>query len=811
MMAENFTHYNNLQILIFSEDRALQLDLCLRSLIKGLGDTLKVYEIFVLFDTTSDLHASQYRCLAESYPKISFIKQFHFVNDVLRLLETSKWTLLLLDEHLLTSTINLPKVESCLSKYENPLGFSLSLGKDSIQRDHRYSNESCTFFPNLSSDVMQWDLTTIRHQDICVFEPFGMVVNNLILRNFLVRAELILNSAQLGTFLRHEFGTVTPPANEVFSFSERICWHYEINTLPRLLENVRPALNPLRCDALADAFLKGERFSLDASIGQVLGSGSDKGVPVFDTTHSKLTAGSDGIENIHKKKPQVTVVIPCYNYGSFLYEAIESVLNQSLRSVEIIVVDGGSDDPITLKALDAINNPRVNVIRREGRHQVGNNRNLGISQAQAEWICCLDADDCLEPTYLEKAWLLATSESWDIVSSAAVSFGLEEKWMGVEANPTFESLMEENQVFTSALFRRDMWENVGGYLDFGLGESHIHEDWEFWARCARWGARIRNLDHEGLVRYRVHNFSSLSRQSGKVPDHSIQQKVIRQSVEQWAASYMKPYLPTYCQSWKSLAENFLSRGGRWESHDAVLIVVGEWDPEIEEGRYCREIEDWLHRGFAVTLVVSQKHPFGNFRFPKAWDFDRFEFFPLPYHYETDSHFSIIKYLIKTRTIDLVVSDGSNLMRMNYSRLKTSFKGLVFVEQSAYGIRQANVNHLFPILSPLTLQPIPSSCPDAKGGEVWILDLVDATGRRWMQENLGLLLPQGWKLIKQEGTPLGYALVAIEPKTMTLNAPRGVKIRFLQHPYSGAVELRYEGVCHSVDLFSENWDEQIVEL
>src|SRR5665647_2450934 len=98
--------------------------------------------------------------------------------------------------------------------------------------------------------------------------------------------------------------------------------------------------------------------------------------------------------------------------------AVDSVLHQTLMDLEVIIVDGGSSDQSTVVVLRSLERPRTRVLFRGSRHLVGDNRNFGIAEARGRYICCLDADDTLEPTYLEKAVFLLEMYGYDVVSTA---------------------------------------------------------------------------------------------------------------------------------------------------------------------------------------------------------------------------------------------------------------------------------------------------------------------------------------------------------------------------------------------------------
>jgi glycosyltransferase involved in cell wall biosynthesis len=99
--------------------------------------------------------------------------------------------------------------------------------------------------------------------------------------------------------------------------------------------------------------------------------------------------------------PAATVVIPSYNRAAFLRAAMASVLNQTIRDLELIVVDDGSTDETPRVLQDAARgDSRIRVVRNDGDHGPGAARNAGIAQARGDWIAFLDSDDLWEPDKL---------------------------------------------------------------------------------------------------------------------------------------------------------------------------------------------------------------------------------------------------------------------------------------------------------------------------------------------------------------------------------------------------------------------------
>jgi O-antigen biosynthesis protein len=207
-------------------------------------------------------------------------------------------------------------------------------------------------------------------------------------------------------------------------------------------------------------------------------------------------------------RPLVSVVIPCFNYGRFIAQAVESVLAQTFQDLEVIVVEGGSSDPESRRLVAQLDRPGTRVLLQSTRHRQGANRNFGISQARGKYICCLDADDLLRPTYIEKAVFLLERHGYDVASCGLERFGDRSEIAHMLQRPDLETLLDGNQVLTCAVFRRALWERSGGFRDVDPAVTgYVYEDWAFWVRLAALGARFINMDRDPLLLYRTHRSS----------------------------------------------------------------------------------------------------------------------------------------------------------------------------------------------------------------------------------------------------------------------------------------------------------------
>jgi glycosyltransferase involved in cell wall biosynthesis len=215
-------------------------------------------------------------------------------------------------------------------------------------------------------------------------------------------------------------------------------------------------------------------------------------------------------------KPLLSVVIPCHNYGQYIREAVLSLVLQTFKDFEIIIVDDGSDDRLTLETLDDLRREGTRVLRQE-KLNLAAARNHGISIARGKYLCCLDADDKLEPTYLEKCiCLLESNPGVAFAYSLVRTFGDENQiWLTEPFD--LRMLLEYNHICATAIFQKLIWEKVGGF-DVAMDG---YEDWEFWIKVGEAGFRGR-LIPEILFNYRRHGITlrlQSDRRSQKLIDH----------------------------------------------------------------------------------------------------------------------------------------------------------------------------------------------------------------------------------------------------------------------------------------------------
>lgn len=187
----------------------------------------------------------------------------------------------------------------------------------------------------------------------------------------------------------------------------------------------------------------------------------------------------------------VSIVIPCYNSAQFLRETVNSALAQTEPHVEVIIVDDGSSDDTSaiIERLIARHSNRQMTCAFQANRGVGAARNRGIAMARGQYILPLDADDLIAATMIEScARVLDSQPETGLVFTDRQDFG-DTTGVWVAGRFELERLKYFNQISYCSMFRRHIWEQIGGYRPNTSGFA----DWDFWIAAAARGVRGHHL------------------------------------------------------------------------------------------------------------------------------------------------------------------------------------------------------------------------------------------------------------------------------------------------------------------------------
>jgi glycosyltransferase involved in cell wall biosynthesis len=240
-----------------------------------------------------------------------------------------------------------------------------------------------------------------------------------------------------------------------------------------------------------------------------------------------MMAWTDTIEaNDQTPEPEVevpqflSIVMPAYNSERYIEDAVQSILNQTYRDYELIVINDGSSDR-TGEILERLSqeDERIRLVHQENMG-VAPTLNNGIDLARSNWIVRMDSDDLMEPNRLERQ-IAFLEENPDLaVASCLVTYI---NHLGSVTGVSSPELSTDDDVarwreknvllgfhHPGVIMRKDVVNAIGRYRD----ETWPAEDLDLWNRIADAGHRIL-VQPEYLIRYRVHEQSITVRESRK--------------------------------------------------------------------------------------------------------------------------------------------------------------------------------------------------------------------------------------------------------------------------------------------------------
>lgn len=347
--------------------------------------------------------------------------------------------------------------------------------------------------------------------------------------------------------------------------------------------------------------------------------------------------------------PLISVVIPYYNRMDTIDDTLASLSAQTYKAFEVILVDDGSTEEASIRKLQELS---WNSLKHQLIHQknqgVANARNTGIAKARGKYIICLDSDDLLEPTYIEKCLLVLESRpDVAVVTTHQYMFGvINELFRKSPFDPA--RLYHDNMIITAAAFTKEAWSESGGYKS-GIG----YEDWEYWISLSEvgyWGKLIP----EPLFKYRT------AMQSRYVEDKDIHWNNIKR-IHALHANYMKKVKHLITEKCRverlSLPETaFVNLANeklyaQSDKRSPNILITIPWmtfgGAETLIYNYCREVKDVVNISF-VTGLKSENE----------WEYKFREITPNIYHLanlfeDQRLYVEFISNYISTRHIDVL--------------------------------------------------------------------------------------------------------------------------------------------------------------
>lgn len=202
-------------------------------------------------------------------------------------------------------------------------------------------------------------------------------------------------------------------------------------------------------------------------------------------------------------KPQCSVVIPAHNCEKYIKMTLDSVLNQTLKNIEVIVVDDCSTDSTnSIVAEYAKKDERVKLFKNEENLKVSKTRNFGIGQAKADWIALVDSDDAWNPNKLEKQFAKIEEKNAKLCFTGVEFIGEDSKPLNrtfsVPEKVNFKELLKQNVITcSSVVIKKDL------LLKYPMYADQIHEDFVTWLKILKNEIDFAWSVNEPLTIYRM--------------------------------------------------------------------------------------------------------------------------------------------------------------------------------------------------------------------------------------------------------------------------------------------------------------------
>jgi GT2 family glycosyltransferase len=469
---------------VFSKNRPLQLDATLASLDLSVSD-LGQARVTVLYAASTPFFAAQYRIVGLDHPNVKFRREGDFKSDLVELVAGLPFVLFVVDDTIFVGEASLEAGVSILQSDRSCVGFSYRLGRNTTCCYTMDKPQNPPAFESAGSGLVRFNWPDMDYDFGYPIEVSSSMYRTADLLP-LLKSLPYSNPNTLEDVLARRAVEFRESLPRLACYARSVALSIPAILVQTAWTNRVDGHPELSADSLAREFSKGRRLDVAHYRGHV------------------ARAAHEVLPFIFKQRtdvPAISVVIPCYKQAEFLPEAVESVIAQTFTDWEVVIVDDGSPDQTGEVADDLARLHPTKRIRavRQANAGVARARNAGIERARGSYILPLDADDRIGPTMLERTYRLLEEQPGVAIAYTDVQmFGDDNGVIRAEEfNPTI--LPTANHLSYCSLYRREVWEAVGGY---NPNMVYGYEDWDFWVGAVECGYVARRIP-EPLLEYRV--------------------------------------------------------------------------------------------------------------------------------------------------------------------------------------------------------------------------------------------------------------------------------------------------------------------
>lgn len=352
--------------------------------------------------------------------------------------------------------------------------------------------------------------------------------------------------------------------------------------------------------------------------------------------------------------PLMSIITPYYNAGKYFAQTYRSVENQTFPWFEWVIVDDGSTMKEDIKLLDdlASEDPRIKVHHQENRG-VSNARNTGINQASSEIIVPLDADDLIEPTYLELLyWALYYNTDYAWAYTDSVGFQDQEY---VWEKPFDVKILKKINflTLTAAIRKKDILE-AGLYDEI---EKFAYEDWRLWLQLLALEKKPVKVCNKGFWYRRIEGGVSSIVKGDKKKRRKAMKRIdeiackVKDDIEAKTfplASPLNEYKKPFVSCWKESV---------FQTKDKVhILMLLPWMVMGGADLFNLEVVRGLDRERYEISAILTEHSENGWR--QRFEEYMTDIFELPSFLEVKNYAEFISYFIISRQIDIIFLSNS---------------------------------------------------------------------------------------------------------------------------------------------------------
>lgn len=380
--------------LIFSKDRAMQLDATVRSLSIHCRDMENI-DVKVIYATSNSENEQQYQELANTYSLIEFISQVDFQSQVLASMVGYEYILFLVDDNIFVRDFSINNIIESLSTNPDALGFSLRLGTNTRYCYPLRVDQQLLTFSSIDHEFLLFDWTLAEHD-------FGYPLEV---------SSSVYRVKDITDVLKHSF--VNPNTLEAYLNNQKIAFYHKkfllcnqysytfcnpVNKVQNTFNNRAGETFYYSPDNLRDLFSQGYRIDVEEYRGFIPNACHQEVELKFKKIEQYTTAHIITPQGL---SPKVSIIMPVYNAEDYLREAIESILSQTFADFELIIIDDGSTDH-SLDIIKTYHDPRIVLACNEINLKLIPTLNKGLNLAKGKYIARMDADDISLPSRLAR-------------------------------------------------------------------------------------------------------------------------------------------------------------------------------------------------------------------------------------------------------------------------------------------------------------------------------------------------------------------------------------------------------------------------